>query len=268
MIGKRLCLVLIPIAWPGVATGQEAERLPANPATAASVLAAIRAPYAYDSSLGYEQRPSVRAARLLKQRYEARSRAELDAFADALVRIVLDGRVEGYSLSLAGHDARSALSLSAHPGEKGEIPYEGAVDALYRIWETEARTASPGERWDYYGALGALYRIEPQGRGRDLLYAEIAAAAVPTWGDERPWKPGDTPESPVLTGSTPWCGLVRKVWRFWDIRAHHDPLAPAAVREGDPDATDAWALRRVEAELPGTSKTLKEICGTNSTSIY
>lgn len=262
MIGKRLVLVLILIAGPGVASGQEAERLPANPATAASVLADLRAPYAPD--LDYEQLPQVRAARLLKQRYEARSRAELDAFADELVRIVLEGRVEGYSLSMAGDAARNVLAASAIQGEKGETPYEGAADALHRIWEVEARTAPPGERWDYYGALRALYRTEPQGRGRDLLYAEIAAAEVPTWSDARPWKPGDTPDEPVLRGSTPWCTLVKAVWRHWTL----DPQAPAAVREGDPGAMDAWGLRRVEAELPGTSKTLKEICGTTSFSIY
>ena len=261
MIGKRLVFALILIADPGVATGQEAERLPANPATAASVLAALRAPYAPD--LDYEQLPQVRAIRLLRQRDEARSQAELDAFADELVRIVLDGRVEGYSLSMAGDAARNVLAASAIQGEKGETPYEGAADALHRIWEVEARTAPLGERWDYYGALRALYRTEPQGRGRDLLYAEIAAAAVPTWSDARPWKPGDTPEEPVLRGSTPWCTLVKAVWRHWTL----DPSAPEAVRD-DPDAIDAWALRRVEAELPGTSKTLKEICGTTSTSIY
>ena len=265
MIGKRLCLVLISIACPGVATGQEAERLPANPATAASVLAAIRAPYAYDSSRGYEQLPKVRAAALLRQRYEARSRAELDAFADELVRIVLAGRVEGSALSRAGGDALSALALSSVVGEKGDIPYEGAWDALYRIWEAETRTAPPGERWDYYGALRRLHRIEPRGRGRDLLYAEIAAAEVPTWGTYPPWRPGDTPEEPVLSVSTPWCTLVRMVWQYWRIEANWDPRAPAAAREGDHDAMDAWALRRVEAELPGTSKTLKEICRTNST---
>ena len=265
MIGKRLCLALITVAWPGTATGQEAERLPANPATASSVLAAMRAPYA--SGLDYERRPEVRAVRLLRQRYEARSRAELDAFADELVRIVFEGRVEGRQLSMAGRHARNALRASANQGEKGEIPYEGAWDALYRIWEAEARTAPPGERWDYYGALGALYRIEPRGRGRDLLYAEIAAAAVPTWSDARPWKPGDTPEKPVLPGSTPWCRLVRTVWFYWK-HGWGDSRAPEAVREGDPDAMDAWGLRRVEAEVPGTSKTLKEICGTNSTTIY
>ncbi len=265
MIGKRLYPVLVLIACPGAASGQEAERLPANPATAASVLAAMRAPYA--SGLDYERRPNVRAVRLLRQRYEARSRAELDAFADELVRIVFEGRVEGRQLSMAGRHARNALRASANQGEKGEIPYEGAWDALYRIWEAEARTAPPGERWDYYGALGALYSIEPRGRGRDLLYAEIAAAKVPTWSDARPWKPGDTPEEPVLRGSTPWCGLVLLVWSYWK-HGWGDLRAPDAVREGDPDAMDAWGLRRVEAELPGTSKTLKEICGTNSFTIY
>lgn len=267
MTGKRLWVALIPIACASAATGQEAERLPANPATAASVLADIRAPYAH-ANVGYEQRPEVRAIRLLRQRYEARSRGELDAFADELVRIVLDGKVEGYQLSWAGDDARNALAASANQGEKGEIPYEGAWDALYRIWEVETRTWPPGERWDYYGALRNLYSIEPRGRGRDLLFAEIEAAAVPTWSDARPWKPGDTPEEPVRAGSTPWCPLVRMVWSYWGIRAYQDPSAPEAAREGDPDAVDAWGLRRVEAELPGTSKTLKEICGTNSTSIY
>ena len=251
MTGRIVCLVALLASLPAGGVAQEAERRPADPATITAALADIRSADREADGIGYW--PSAEGAfQVLTQRFELRSPAELDAFADELVRIA------GRELAAAGTPlprrlpASLAVVIALEAAWKGDghgVAYEGALDALLRIWESEARTAPPGERWDRTYSLGALYDLDPDGRGRDLLHAEIAAAEIP---------------APVHNYSMPWCHLVRKVYdrhlgrspeEMWD-RAEADP-ENAAHHE----AIVAWTLRQVEEELPGVSKPYADICG-------
>jgi hypothetical protein len=188
---------------------------------------------------------------VLTRRFDDWPRAELDALADELVRIVLaevppGGRSPSSPIWGEAAEAESALYASGrrryeHPfGELG-VPYEGAFDALLRIWEASYGDAPVGRRWDPMGALESLYFLEPEGRGRELLHAEVAAAEVPTVGTEQ---------------YTPWCDMVRPMY------SRHNP--PEHVRRQGKRAVVGYRLRLLDEELrglPGNAEVFKKICG-------
>lgn len=191
------------------------------------------------------------AVSVLTRRFDDWPRAELDALADELVRIVIaelppDGRSPTMGRGEAA-EALSALYMSGlsqyeHPfGELG-VPYEGAFDALLRIWEASHGDAPVGRRWDPVGALSGLYGLEPEGRGRELLHAEVAAAEVPTSVGNRQ--------------HTPWCAVVRPMYY------RHN--APEHVRRQGKRAVVAYVLRLLDEDLRGLSgnaEVFRRICG-------
>ena len=235
MTRRTFCVAAVLSTVPASAVAQEAERLPPDPATAAAALADIR------RVDGPDRR---KAEHVLTQRFEARSRAELDAFADQLVEIAL---ADGFrTLTRRSSAALSALLRSSGADERyNEVAYEGVFDALLRVWEAEARTAPAGERWDRLTALVGLYSLEPEGRGRDLLYAEIAAAEMPRQGS--------------FASDTPWCRLATTVY------FHHGHLAPENFSR---EARHEWALRGIEQELPGSSEPFARFCGITAHGIW
>ena len=188
---------------------------------------------------------------VLTRRFDDWPQAELDALADELVRIVIaEVPPDGHQLPARGGDARQAesalyasgLPTYEHPyGELG-IPYEGAFDALLRIWEASYGDAPVGRRWDPMGALASLYLLEPEGRGRELLHAEVAAAEVP--------------QSVGTRQHTPWCNVVRPMY------SRHNP--PTHVLRQGKRAVVGYRLRHLEEELRGLSGSadvFKRICG-------
>ena len=192
--------------------------------------------------------PSDPVVSVLTRRFDDWPRAELDALADELVRIVIaelppDGRRRPEWGGKA-REAQSALYASGLPDLDREygIPYEGAFDALLRIWEASHGDAPAGRRWDPMGALHSLYMLEPEGRGRELLYAEVAAAEVPTSVGNRQ--------------HTPWCAVVRPM--YW----RHN--APEHVRRQGKRAVVAYVLRLLDEELRGLSgnaEVFRKVCG-------
>ena len=194
--------------------------------------------------------PSDPARAVLTQRFDALSRGELDAFADEMVRIVLSEWTPGVRFirkSKTAQGAMSVLRLSVKPSHG--VHYEGAFDAMRRIWEVSSADAPPGQRWDPMGALHSLYGMEPEGRGRDLLYAEIAAAQPPprTGGD-----PGDPKR-------TPWCRLVNHVFMRHVIYG----TPPATQRLGR-QAVIERGLRGLDEDLrnlPGDAALFESRCG-------
>lgn len=188
---------------------------------------------------------------VLTRRFDDWPRAELDALADELVRIVIaEVPPDGRRLPEWGGDARQArralymsgLSQYEHPfGELG-VPYEGAFDALLRIWEASYGDAPVGRRWDPMGVLSNLYGLEPEGRGRELLHAEVAAAEVP--------------KSVGTEQYTPWCVVVRPMYY------RHNP--PKHVLRQGKRAVVGYRLRLLDEELRGLSgnaEVFRRICG-------
>ena len=188
---------------------------------------------------------------VLTRRFDDWPQAELDALADELVRIVItEVPPDGRRLPAWGGGAReagSALYASGlpryeHPyGDLG-VPYEGAFDALLQIWEASYGDAPVGRRWDPMGALRRLYLLEPEGRGRELLHAEVAAAEVPQSVGTRQY--------------TPWCNVVRPMY------SRHNP--PAHVLGQGKRAVVGYRLRLLDEELRGLSgnaEVFRRICG-------
>ena len=150
---------------------------------------------------------------VLAQRFETRSRTELNALADALAALVLDESVD----KDLRREATLALVFAANADksypDEAVVPYEGGFDALVRIYETmvsripddgsddpfyslgRAFAGKTGDSLEYaryeqaLSALLSVYQSEPDGRGRDYLLALIEAS-------ERP--------DPNTGGST-WC---------------------------------------------------------------
>lgn len=213
--------------------------------TPESALRALR----FSASRRFNQRSPV--VSVLTRRFDDWPRAELDALADELVRIVIaEVPPDGRQLPEWGGDARQARRALygsgrqryEHPfGELG-VPYEGAFDALLRIWEASYGNAPVGRRWDPMGALRNLYLLEPEGRGRELLHAEVAAAEVPTSVGTKQY--------------TPWCDVVRPMY------SRHNP--PEHVLRQGKRAVVGYRLRLLDEELRGLSgnaEVFRKICG-------
>ncbi|MDE0258347.1 MAG: hypothetical protein OXR82_08140, partial [Gammaproteobacteria bacterium] len=134
---------------------------------------------------------------MLAQRFERRSRAELAALADALATGVLDETLDGDLRRETSFPlVRAANADKSYPDEE-VVPYEGAFDALVRIYETmvswipddgsndpfyslgRAFAGKTGDSPEYvrseqaYGAVRRIYLSEPDGRGRAYLLAMI-----------------------------------------------------------------------------------------------
>ena len=71
---------------------------------------------------------SYAALAVLRQRFDTRPAAELDAFADELARSVIEGTNE------QSYSARGVLTLASMDFGDG-TPYAGAVDVLIRVYE-------------------------------------------------------------------------------------------------------------------------------------
>lgn len=88
----------------------------------------------------YSRNPAVA---VLRQTFEPRSSAELEAFTDQLAQLMIEGDEE------TGREAALVL-LSAEDDEDPDIagtPYPGAVDAFIRVYEAQEDKASD-EAWN------------------------------------------------------------------------------------------------------------------------
>ena len=218
------------------------------PPTPEAALRALRIPR---EDLPQGAGPSTAARAVLTQRFETRSRAELDAFAETLIRIALSEPAR--RPDDVGWQAKSALR-SSNP-EHG-VPYKGAFDAMRRLYEASLADVPPrGDGvfpahayFDPLGALLSLYDMEPEGRGRDLLYEVIADMDLPppdtTDGYHRRW---------------PWCAAVRYIFRRHWFKANSED----GVRRTREQAI-ALALRRTDEALrglPGDAALFDKVCG-------
>lgn len=201
--------------------------------------------------------PSYAARAVLTQRFETRSRAELDAFAETLVQIALTEPAE--RTGDVGWQAKSALR-SSKPDHG--VPYEGAFDAMRRLYEASLADVPPrGDglfsahaHFDPLRALHSLYDMEPEGRGRDILHDVIADMEPP---------PPDTIDG--FRRRWPWCAAVRYIFR------HHwfslDATYEGGILGGVPKTREesiTWALRRTDEALrglPGDAALFDKVCG-------
>ena len=128
---------------------------------------------------------------------------------------------------------------------------------MHRIWEARVRAVPVAER-DSSGlllrTLTDLYKLEPEGRGREMVHAYIAAAEVPRLS------PTDDNLHHV---HAPWCSRVKIVYRYHWGR-YHSLKALEFYPESPPEVSDeeahSWTIRRIESELPGAMKPLTEVC--------
>lgn len=77
---------------------------------------------------------------MLRQVYQRRTVAEVDALADSLVAMMLADESELGKLREYGYAALRMAGAPARAGDAG-TPYTGAVDAVVRVYETRARWA-------------------------------------------------------------------------------------------------------------------------------
>ncbi|MYE33316.1 MAG: S46 family peptidase [Gemmatimonadales bacterium] len=109
------------------------------------------------------------AEAVLRQHFESRSKAELDAFADDLVRLIRDGtKLQAYAAHMA---LIHSAAVAEEPGRG--VPYTGAADAFIRLYESydgEARLQYEGDQ--------ALYGIFETG-GVDYVRALFDASEQP-----------------------------------------------------------------------------------------
>ena len=212
------------------------------PPTPEAALRALRIPR---EDLPQGAGPSTAARAVLTQRFETRSRAELDAFAETLIRIALSEQ------EAVAREAKSALR-SSNP-EHG-VPYEGAFDAMRRLYEASLADVPPRGAgvfrvhayFDPLRALLNLYDMEPEGRGRDLLYEVIADMEPP---------PPDARDG----HRWPWCAAVRYIFRHHWFNANSE----GGVRRTREQAI-ALALRRTDEALrglPGDAALFDKVCG-------
>ena len=167
--------------------------------------------------------PRAVAAAVLRQVYEPRAPAELDALANALADILLSSEPRSGSDEWDVHsEIRRTLEYTASPSDDSPgTPHPGSFDALVRVWETRAARALAGGgtdplletdraaradgrvAGDDYAylliALDAIFRADPTGRGGDYLLALVEASEPPEPHEyDRP--------SPVL-----WCEVAHQL---------------------------------------------------------
>ena len=158
-----------------------------RPPTVDDALREIRQPWEPGRRL-----PTRLAYVILKQEREPRSPAELDAFAEQLVDLAV---AEG------GDVARAALAVF------GSSVHEGAFERVLRYHGATASRTPPGKP---LSTFFDLYRLEPQGRGRDILLVAIAEAEMPEpyrhWGRLAPGE--EPPPARPHPSLSPWCAYV------------------------------------------------------------
>ena len=161
------------------------------------------------------------AKAVLTERFETRTRRELDAFVAELVRIALS---DSEPVDIIW-DVETILASVGHP--RHESPYEGGFDQLRRIHEARVDRVPVEARNDPFqffhdlhrasewslaergrasrlmrGTLLSLYQVEPEGRGLDYLLRIIGGAPPPT---EETWEPRETT----------WCEV--QDYLFWHV---------------------------------------------------
>ena len=151
--------LLAGAVWPVVLAAQEKPDL--SQAGRAEVMAHIRAN-------GIDEDALAASVEVLTQLRGPASRAELDAFADEFVAVLVVGE-EGWRRSIDPNvtNAWKALVSAAHPREEAAVPYRGAYDAMMRAVE-ELREAGRYASTEIYG----LALIDPEraaGFVNDLL---------------------------------------------------------------------------------------------------
>ena len=135
------------------------------------------------------------AVAVLRQEYESRPAAELDALANAVADLILasdpEHGTEEHSLQ---SDAFTLLDAAASGGGRG-APHPGSFDALVRVYETVVAEALAGGGTDpvaelmrrrpgggasrLWWALASIFTADRAGRGGDHLLAVIAANEPP-----------------------------------------------------------------------------------------
>ncbi|WP_419950116.1 hypothetical protein [Candidatus Palauibacter sp.] len=168
-----------------------------RPPTPADALAALRGDPGVALPVGVQRFDPALA--VLRQEYESRPAAELDALANELADLILatdpEHQTEEYHLQ---SDAFRVLTSAARGGE-GDPPHAGSFDALVRVYETIAAEALAGGGTDpavelrrrrpadgtlrLSSAITSIYQADRTGRGADYLLAVIAASDAPTIED-------------------------------------------------------------------------------------
>ena len=163
-----ICATLLAgVVWPGALAAQEKDLARAN---RAEVMAYVR-------DNGVDEGVLAVAGEVLAQVRGPANRAELDAFADELVAVIVAAGDERGSTSIlkrSDYRAREALFHAARPDvylserkREGAVPYPGAYDAMMRAVE-QRRAAGRGVQH----VIVDLVRIDPErGAGfvNDLL---------------------------------------------------------------------------------------------------
>lgn len=145
---RIVCATLLAGAvWPGVLAAQEKDLARAG---RVEVMAHIRAN-------GIDEEGLAAATEVLTQLRGPASRAELDAFADELVAVIVAGEDWRDLVDPTILNAREALFLAANPEQEGALPYQGAYDAMMRAVE-QRRAHGKTASFEVY----ELVRIDPQ----------------------------------------------------------------------------------------------------------
>ena len=208
---------------------------------------------------GKGQNPDDLLVAMLRQTFERRSRAELDAIADAAVELALS--VDDYDGMMRVSLASWALIHSQRPTRKGDgIPYAGALEALVRIYETRVERLVDNAA-DPFKEM-AVKRLDGTLTGDDILpsyalsrlYGATGGRAYVRELFERSEPPpvcpevwlaseGPPPGCPTPPGST-WCETgVLLFNRDWNLRENGpNPAAPEGFyercsRSGSPGRT-------------------------------
>ena len=156
------------------------------------------------------------AVAVLRQVFNTRSAAELDAFADELGRLLRDGT------EYQSYNAFWALRAAGSELRDDGIRYAGAMDLSIRIYESyEVRTHRIGRR--------ALFGIFLTG-GVDYVRHVFETSEKPPACQRRPTRPGfSEPENPCPNVST-WCVAGRLLMIFLSEGPHPDEYYPLCER--------------------------------------
>ncbi len=197
---RATTLIVMALLIPGVALAQEANETNADESWRALVwvkdgngelIEKVRATpqFALDAILAEEPWGKDAARKVLGQFGEARSATELDAFADALGRLVLE--------SPSSRIARTALSVlsgaTRDNSNSPQIPYGRGLDVLIQVYETMDGTEAVSARSLWSEIIGA--------GGEDYIMNLFASS-------ERPEAPCAI--QPYTPNITYWAGSVQE----------------------------------------------------------
>ena len=164
-----------------------------RPPTPADALAVFRGEPGVRLPIGWDRGDPALA--VLRQEYEFRPAAELDALANALADLILASDSEPEHMSdeyYLQRDAFKTLRWAVWSGRG--TPHPGSFDALVRVYETlaaralagggtdpivELRRERPGGLLRVSSALWSIFSADMRGRGADYLLAIVAAAEPP-----------------------------------------------------------------------------------------